>query len=226
MDITSLGRVLAVSPHLDDAALSAGNFLSRCADPVLLTVFAGAPERYGALTEWDALCGFAEGDDIVAMRHAEDLAAAAELGATARWLEFLDSQYRSGAPAAADIAAKIADTAREIGADALALPLGIQHEDHRLAHDGCALLLREHNQLVRHWIAWVDVPYRLWFSPQVSDRLESLRQQGFQLAPSEFSLTNEKRSALDAYASQAKGLGQEAMQNATLPEQLFVLTRQ
>ena len=226
MDTLSLGRVLAVSPHMDDAALSAGNFLRACDRPTILTVFGGIPERYGELTEWDASCGFAEGDDVVALRRAEDRAAAAHLGATARWLDFVDSQYRSEPPSAADIAGRIASVAGEIRATTIALPFGIQHEDHRLTHDACALLLRDQRELAPNWVAWVDIPYRLWFADQVTERLDSLRQRGFQLAPSEFVMTDAKRAALDEYASQAKGLGDKAMENATRPEQLYLLTRQ
>lgn len=225
MDTPSLGRVLAVSPHMDDAALSAGNFLHACDQPLILTVFGGIPDRYGELTEWDESCGFAEGDDVVTLRREEDAGAAAHLGATARWLEFVDSQYRMEDPAVADIADRIASVATEIGADTIALPLGIQHEDHRLTHDACMRLLRDHIVLARTWVAWIDIPYRLWFADQVTERLESLRQQGFQLAPSEFAMTEAKRAALADYASQAKGLGQAAMENATRPEQLFVVTR-
>ena len=226
MNTLALGRVLAVSPHMDDAALSAGNFLCRCDSPVIVTVFAGIPDRYAELTEWDASCGFANGDDVVMMRRDEDRTAAQHLGGVARWLDFVDSQYRSRTPAAAEIASRIADTATEVGADTIALPLGIQHEDHELTHAACALLLRDRRELVRSWVAWVDVPYRLRFPEQVVDRLESLRQQGFQLAPSEFPMTEAKRAALAAYPSQAKGLGAAAMENATQPEQLFLIAHQ
>ena len=225
MEVATLGRVLAVSPHMDDAALSAGNFLAACHRPVLLTAFGGTPERYGPLTEWDALCGFADGDDVVAERREEDRKAAAALGATARWLEFVDSQYRSEPPVVGAIALEIAAVAREISADTITFPLGVLHEDHCLTHDACATLLCEQHELVANWVAWADVPYRSRSPQHVSERLESLRQQGFQLSP-EFSMTEEKRSALDAYASQAIGLGESAMCDAERPEQLFVISRQ
>jgi LmbE family N-acetylglucosaminyl deacetylase len=225
MDVVSLGRVLAVSPHMDDAALSAGNFLAGCARPVVATVFAGFPERYGALTEWDASCGFAEGDDVVAMRREEDRAAATHLGATANWLDFVDSQYRAGDPPVVDLADNIAQIAADVAARTIAMPLGIQHEDHRLTHDACAMLLRDRGDLVANWVAWVDIPYRLWFPEQVTDRLKSLRSQGFQLRSFEFAMTDEKQRALDAYRSQADGLGEEAMLDAARPEQLFVIDR-
>ena len=211
---------------MDDAALSAGNFLAGCHRPVLLTVFAGAPARYGPLTEWDALCGFADGDDVVAARREEDRKAAAALGATARWLAFLDSQYRSKPPLVDDVAVEIAAVAKEASADTIAFPLGILHEDHCLTHDACATLLCEQRDLVANWVAWADVPYRSRSSQHVRERLESLQRQGFQLSPSEFSMTEEKRAALDAYASQVVGLGVPAMRDAERPEQLFVVSRQ
>ncbi len=211
---------------MDDAALSAGNFLAACHGPLLLTAFGGAPARYGPLTAWDALCGFADGDDVVAARREEDRKAAAALGATARWLAFLDSQYRSDPPLVDDVAREIAAIAREVSADTVAFPLGILHEDHCLTHDACATLLREGHDLVANWVAWADVPYRSRAPQHVRDRLESLRQQGFQLSPSEFSMTEEKRAALGAYASQVIGLGEPAMRDAERPEQLFVVSRQ
>jgi len=52
-DAALLGRVLAVSPHLDDAVLSTGRLLAACAGAVVVTVLAGFPEPGLALTDWD-----------------------------------------------------------------------------------------------------------------------------------------------------------------------------
>lgn len=68
------GRLLLVSPHLDDAALSCGALLART-DPVdVLTVFAGQPDppQQGA---WDRLTGYSSSDHSVPARLAEDRAA-------------------------------------------------------------------------------------------------------------------------------------------------------
>jgi LmbE family N-acetylglucosaminyl deacetylase len=92
------GRPLAVSPHLDDAVLSAGGVIARAADrgdrPVVLTVFAGPPteppsayaRRHHRL--WNL------GDDAVIARRREDLAAQARIGAEAVHGEVPDAIYR------------------------------------------------------------------------------------------------------------------------------------
>jgi hypothetical protein len=87
-------RVLVFSTHFDDAAMGAGHLLLAHPGATVVTVFAGRPTRYPAEpTEWDALGGFRAGDDVVAMRRAEDEAALAVLDAEHLWLEFVDHQY-------------------------------------------------------------------------------------------------------------------------------------
>ena len=87
-------RVLVFSPHFDDAAMGAGHLLLAHPGSTVCTVFAGPPERYpDEPTEWDALGGFQTGDDVVAVRREEDLAALAVLGAEHHWLDFVDHQY-------------------------------------------------------------------------------------------------------------------------------------
>jgi LmbE family N-acetylglucosaminyl deacetylase len=90
--------LLALSPHLDDAVMSAGASLAAVADTatpvVVCTVFAGVPvpPLSGPATEFHRDCGM--GLDAVQVRLAEDLAAADALGATAVHLPFLDALYR------------------------------------------------------------------------------------------------------------------------------------
>jgi hypothetical protein len=80
-----LDRVVVFSPHFDDAAMGAGHLLLAHPGSTVVTVFAGRPARYPAHpTEWDALGGFRAGDDVVAVRRAEDEAALAVLEAEHR----------------------------------------------------------------------------------------------------------------------------------------------
>jgi LmbE family N-acetylglucosaminyl deacetylase len=92
--------VLAVSPHLDDAVLSAGG---RIADLVasgirvtIFTVFAGEPTTRYSMTArlLHRTCGLAA--DPVAHRRAEDRHAAQALSAAVRHGRFLDAVYRTG----------------------------------------------------------------------------------------------------------------------------------
>ena len=93
-------RVFAISPHLDDAALSVGatlaDFAVRGADVEVLTLFAGAPHE--PLSEvarvFHVKCGLPTDAAAIALRREEDQAAMHELGAHAHHREFLDAIYR------------------------------------------------------------------------------------------------------------------------------------
>lgn len=91
-----------LSPHLDDVVLSCGGRIhqqSRAGRRILvITVFAGIPERYGitAFTrELEARWGGT--DDAIAVRRREDMAALDVLAATGQHLDWPDCVYR-GAP--------------------------------------------------------------------------------------------------------------------------------
>src|SRR5262245_15703201 len=89
-----LARIAVVSPHFDDAVLGCGRLLSARPGSTVITVLGGPPAAYPSeLTQWDADCGYAPGDDIAARRRDEDLAALAALDATSVWLDFPDHQY-------------------------------------------------------------------------------------------------------------------------------------
>lgn len=93
-------RVLAVSPHLDDAALSAGATLAdltaRGADVEVVTLFAGAPHEplSTVARAFHATCDLPEDASAVARRIDEDRAAMDELSARAHHCGFLDAIYR------------------------------------------------------------------------------------------------------------------------------------
>ena len=87
-------RIVVVSPHFDDAAMGAGHLLASYDDTTVVTVLGGRPPAYPAEpSEWDALGGFVAGDDVVAVRREEDVAAMAVLESGYRWLDFPDHQY-------------------------------------------------------------------------------------------------------------------------------------
>ena len=226
MSVPALGRVLAVSAHLDDAVLSAGALLSAHRGSFVLTVFAGIPAHYEGLSEWDARSGFAGGDDVVALRREEDRRAAERVGATVEWLDFLDNQYSERQSGAAEIAAAIRVARGRLDADTLALPLGLAHADHVRTHEACALLLEHEFDFVTHWVAWADIPYRARHPDLMNDRLDDLRAKGFVLSPFEVEAGEPKRAALAEYPSQLRALGPDNMADAERPEQLYTITRQ
>jgi len=97
--VTTVRRVLAISPHLDDAALSAGatlaDFAAQGADVEVVTLFAGTPrEPLSAIARaFHAACGLPD-SSAVSLRVAEDCAAIDELGARPHHGTFLDAVYR------------------------------------------------------------------------------------------------------------------------------------
>ena len=81
VDLAVFARIVVVSPHFDDAVLGAAHLLTTYADSTVITVLGGRPPAYPAeATEWDAPGGFVAGDDVVALRREEDVAAMAVWG--------------------------------------------------------------------------------------------------------------------------------------------------
>jgi LmbE family N-acetylglucosaminyl deacetylase len=226
--VQSFGRVFAVSPQLDDAVLSAGGFLAEHPGSCVVTVFAGAPARYGELSEWDAACGFEQGDDIVALRKLEDERALAQLSAAAGWLDFLDGQYSDVRPAPGEVAEALRERALLYKPDTIAFPLGLLHTDHELTHEAGMTLLGLAPGLAQRWVVWADVPYRSLDEQAVGRRLESLRGLGFQLTPVEppaSELTARKPAALAEYPSQLRALGPSTVEDSERAEEIYLLVR-
>ncbi len=90
--------ILAVSPHPDDAVLSAGATLAAAAaagcEVCVYTVFAGDPQPplSAPALSFHAACGL--GQDAAAVRRAEDAIAVRLLGARALHGRFIDALYR------------------------------------------------------------------------------------------------------------------------------------
>jgi len=201
-----LGRVLALSPHCDDAVLGCGDVLARHPGAVVVTFFAGAPPAGTGLTEWDAAAGFGPGDDVAAARRREDRAALACLGATAAWLDFLDDQY--GEPPTTEALQEALVTAVATTApDAVMAPLGLFHRDHRRLAD--ATLAAATHDRGRRWLLWGDALYRR-YAGLLAERLAALRDAGVAVVPVALdgrSASPRKRAAIACYASQLRALG-------------------
>ena len=178
-----MARILAVSPHLDDAVLSYGGQLAMLASAghqvVVYTVFAGTPSPpYSPLAAafhgtWE-LTG-----DPMAPRRAEDQRALSVLGVTSVHGRFLDAVYRRDERGGwliqdmqptefqgeephllADIAATIENFIREQRPDQVVTCAAIgAHVDHRRARDAAVrAAVRTGAQLK----LWTDFPYIIW----------------------------------------------------------------
>ena len=199
-------RLVVVSPHIDDGVFSCGEVMAQTPGALLVTVFAGHPPTYAAVTPWDAACGFESGDDVVAARRDEDRRAAHVLGAATAWLPFRDRQY--GPPVAAVVVARV--LARVIEATrptCVLVPLGLFHDDHVLTHE--AALLARQSLPSLHWVAYEDAIYREL--PGLRDeRLHALRAAGVRfrrIALGVRSARARKRAAVLCYGSQLRALG-------------------
>lgn len=178
-----MAKILAISPHLDDAVLSYGGRLASLAgdghDVIVYTVFAGTPTPpYSPIAaafheQWEVA------GDPVAPRREEDRNALATLGVTPLHGSYLDAIYRrnecgewliqAGEPTEyqgdepdllADIAATIEALVEDHHPQRLVTCAAIGgHVDHRRARDA-ALLAASRTGI--QTTVWDDFPYVTW----------------------------------------------------------------
>jgi LmbE family N-acetylglucosaminyl deacetylase len=193
--------LLVISPHLDDAVFACGELIARHPGAVVLTVFAGVPDK-AQITQWDRGCGFADSRAAMCARRREDREALALLQAMPCWLDFYDAQYARAA-SAGEIAAKLADELGAHAPDTVALPLGLFHSDHKLASRAALALVDDE----RTWLVYEDALYRR-IAGAVDERLGELRAMGFALSPvaDGKGAPALKGRAIECYASQLRGL--------------------
>lgn len=169
-------RWIYLSPHLDDAVLSAGGWIydqSQAGHSVeIWTIMSGAPPTK-KLSPFAAYLheqwGMSSARDVIRGRRLEDNNAAAILGAKTRHFNFMDCIYRQGRsgnwlyfnvftepqPEESDLPAQIAQavSARLKPDDKLVCQLGIgEHVDHVTVRRAAELLGRP-----LHYVA--DIPY-------------------------------------------------------------------
>ena len=216
-------RWIYLSPHLDDAALSAGGFLheqARLGLPVeVWTLFSGFPQ--GELSPFaqvlHKLWGFSSAEECVRKRREEDKKAAELLGAHARHFDFLDAIYRRGPQdewlypqdvsvephtAEAGLPAQIAEalSRRLLPEDILVCQLGIGgHVDHLLARQAAEKLASP------LWYA-ADIPYLL-NNPEELEPLTAGLDRAVQPVPESALVPWEK--AIRAYESQLSTVFQD-----------------
>ncbi len=171
-------RTIYLSPHLDDAVLSAGGLIRSQADSGMAveiwTFMSGVPTE-AELPEFAQVMhhiwGFNNGVETVQARRAEDLRAAAVVGATAVHFDYLDCIYRRGGqgealysdvtlpmqPDDADLPVQIAQTiSTHLGPDdrlVCLLAIG-RHVDHVIVRQAAEMLDRPLDYLA-------DMPYVL-----------------------------------------------------------------
>ena len=165
---------LALSPHLDDAAFSAGATLARLAGRgwrvVVATVFTGnvaRPEGFALACQLDK--GLPPEADYMAIRRAEDEAACAALGAEAVHLPHLEAPHRgyedalalfagvrAGDEAGAAVAGSVAEALDRYRPALLLLPRAVGgHVDHVVVRRAVQRVERA----LPRTLFWTDWPY-------------------------------------------------------------------
>ncbi|HEY2024709.1 PIG-L deacetylase family protein [Paraburkholderia sp.] len=219
-------RLLAISPHLDDAVLSCGLLLAAHPNAFVCTVFT-APPATDMTTEWDQAAGFTGAFEAMRARRAEDREALACVGARPVHLRFCDAQYQTP-PAPDALNTALHRAVLEAEPTTMLIPLGLFHSDHLLVADACLTLMQRHPAV--SVVAYEDVPYRS-MPGAVQDRLCELGKRGY-LADTAQALDTTvtprheqmKRAALDAYRSQLRAFGADASARLFSPERYWRLS--
>ncbi len=229
-----------VSPHFDDAVLSCGGKIPEIPGSTVITVFSGGPARVDPLPVWDQKCGFAPGDDVMAVRALEDDAALDRLQAQPQRLGFWDGQYRGDSGnrlvravrwrlgnrrLVRDVAEKLVGVIEELGLETVFIPLGVGHPDHKLTTKASLGAARRLPHV--RWVVYEDLPYAAESSANSAAALRAIATAGFTLEPLEPGEPREleaevdatdKRAALDCYRSQLDALGQRLEVALNAPE--------
>jgi LmbE family N-acetylglucosaminyl deacetylase len=221
--------VLALSPHLDDAAFSCGGTLAQLAQAgwrvTVATAFTrSVPDPQGFALACQTDKGLPPDADYMALRRAEDAAAMAVLGAEPRWLDFPEAPHRGYGDARAlfgevraddtvdaPLAVRFAALLTELRPTLLLAPQGVGgHVDH-------LLLIRALDRVAggASILWWRDFPYAARTNaPQpLGARFQALPEWTLDVA----ALTERRLHGCAAYASQ---LGFQFGGRARLEERL------
>jgi LmbE family N-acetylglucosaminyl deacetylase len=157
-----LDCVVIVSPHLDDAVLSCGRFMAVHPGCTVVTVFTGNPPEYpDPMRTWDVQSGFAPGDDVMAVRRAEDQAELTVLDAVPVHLDFVEYSYNpDDVPVAPEMVAPLlTDSLRELRPSLVLAPFGLANPDHDVTHRACMAARDELGDDVSWW-CYEDTGYK------------------------------------------------------------------
>jgi LmbE family N-acetylglucosaminyl deacetylase len=138
VDTRLLGRMVVVSPHLDDAVLSLGATMAHAVEAgakvEVLTVFACETTSRAPTDSWDRKSGFATEGEAAIQRRIEDRTACSILGVAPRWFDFGAQPYERRASMDEVLSAVAAATD---GADTVLIPgFPLAHADHAALSNG------------------------------------------------------------------------------------------
>lgn len=214
-------RWIYLSPHLDDAVLSAGGLIfeqARSGIPVEIWTFMCGYPPPGEFSPFAELLhkqwGFSSAEETVRKRREEDCRAAAVIGARVAHFDFLDCIYRRGSsgewlyshisvpphPEDGDVPDRIAEaiTARLQPDDVLVCQLAVgSHVDHVLVRQGA-------ERVGQSLLYAIDIPY-IFTKPEEFEP-KSVGMKGTHHSITETGLKSWQEAVLE-YKSQLAGLG-------------------
>ncbi len=213
-------RIIYMSPHLDDAVLSAGGLIrkqTRARLPVeIWTFMSGVPETQ-VLAKFaktmHQVWGYGTPAEAIEIRRAEDRRAAAQVGAKAIHFNFLDCIYRRGKngeglysdaelpihPEDADLPAQVAQAmvAWLRSDDTVVCQLAIgRHVDHVIVRKAAEMLHRPLNYVA-------DMPYVLNHPDELEPNIAGMRESFEPVSEAELKCWIE---AIECYASQVESV--------------------
>ena len=190
-------KVLLISPHFDDAILSAGQYMADRPDTTVVTVFAGLPLTPDNVhTPYDAKCGFKDARDAVGERVRENSAACAMLNAEWMNLDFPDSQYNNNNTVEA-IRENLQALIEETWYEAIYAPIGLDHPDHKMVTEAVMQL-----DFPRDIILWEDMPFRVVEPLEANKRVLELGLREYTQPATTHEKIAKKMRALACYTSQ------------------------
>lgn len=192
---------LVISPHFDDAALSAGQTILGLRGVTVATVCTATPPDPDMLTSYDAHCGFASASEAVTERELEDRQAMRVLGVgNVERLGLVDSQYGVTLPRD-DLVRAMIDVVNRYDPSGLIGPVGALHPDHIIVTEAILDIIPEIG--VPAWL-WADLPNVMAEPGSLKDAIARVRSRNFTMTETRLppGPMERKRGAVRSYRSQ------------------------
>lgn len=210
-------KILLISPHFDDAVLSAGQLMAGRPNVDVITVFGGAPKPKQK-TPYDIKCGFDNSTIANYARKIEDINALKILKANPIHLDFIDGQYRDNELDSfmfEDLEDILLKQIEENNYEFIIAPLGIGHPDHLFVSDVVRTI---NKKIIETVYLWEDLPLRVIEPELVFDNLTQNPHK--ELAFLGDGPVELKLKALDCYSSQI-GTGILEKNSICVPERFW-----
>jgi LmbE family N-acetylglucosaminyl deacetylase len=198
-------RIVVLSPHLDDAALSLGASIADAAaggaDVAIVTAFAGDPARLDDPSVWDRRAGFTSSLEALEARREEDRRACSALGARPVWLPF---GYGGVAVDERELRKLLLDAVR--GADTVLVPGWPLKNPEHAALTLLALRMGIPSTAIGVYVEQPYVWWRSYVEPGLLPELAAVGVDGLSWTALRTTRAGRraKRRALSAYRSQLK----------------------